>query len=155
MERPKSIYYFKNQFKPYVSLAHEIVSLIRLKLFSYDVSLPTSSVGGTWEYQLVPSPLFLHSSNLTKGLQRQRLQNCILDSISTCILICHTGTPGTGRRGMSLLLRVGCSHLRAGVADVAQRMMLAQSQYLDSYQPAGPDKWQPRFPGTLKEQKAI
>lgn len=50
MERPKSIYYFKNQFKPYVSLAHEIVSLIRLKLFSYDVSLPTSSVGGMWEY---------------------------------------------------------------------------------------------------------
>lgn len=154
-QRPKSIYYFKNQFKPHLSLVHEIVSLTQLKLFSYDVSIHTSSVRAMWEYQLVQSPLFLHSSNLTKGLQRQRLQICIWDSIRTCILICHTRTPGTGRREMPLLLRVGCSHLGAGAADVAQRKMLAQSQYLDSYQPAGLDKWQPHFPGTLNEQKTI
>lgn len=85
----------------------------------------------------------------------ERLQICIWDSIRTCILICHTRTPGTGRRERPLLLQVGYSHLGAGAADVAQRTMLAQSQYWDSYQPAGLDKWQPHFPGTLKEQKAI
>lgn len=154
-QRLKSIYYLKNQFKPHVSLVHEIVSLIWLKLFSYDVSLCTFSVRAMWEYRLVKSPFFLYSSNPIKGLQRQRLQICILDSIHTCILICHTRTPGTGRREMPLLLQVGCSHLGAGAADVAQRMMLARSQYLDSYQPADLDKWQPHFPGTLKEQKAI
>lgn len=152
-QRPKSIYYFKNQSKTHVSVVHEIVSLIWLKLLGYDASLHTPSMRSMWEHQLVQSPLFLHSSNLTKGLQRTRLQICILDSIRTCILICHTRTPGIGRREMPLLLRVGCSHLGVGAADVAQRMMLAQSQYLDSYQPVGLDKWQPHFPGTLKQQK--
>lgn len=154
-QRPKSIYYFKNQSKTHVSVVHEIVSLIWLKLLGYDASLHTSSMRSMWEHQVVQSPLFLHSSNLTKGLQRTRLQICILDSIRTCILICHTRTPGTGRREMPLLLRVGCSRLGVGAADVAQRMMLAQSQYLDSYQPVGLDKWQPHFPGTLKQQKTI
>lgn len=108
-----------------------------------------------WKLQLVQSPVFLRRSNLTKGLQRQRLHVCVLDSIHTCILICHTRTLGTGRRETPLPHRVGCSHLGVVAADVAQRMMLAQSQYLDSYQPIDLDKWQQHFPGTLKKQKAI
>lgn len=121
-----------------------------LKQFSYDLSLHTSPMRSTWELQLVQSPVLLHSSNLTKGLQTRRIQIRVLDLIRTYILICHTRTPSTGRRVMPLPHQVGCSHLGTGAADAAQRMMLAQSQYLDSYQPVDLDKWQPRFPGTLK-----